>query len=236
MKTYFDKGYISKDATTAQGIDAELKTGKYFCGVNSLKPGKDKEESASVGVDYTQIDITTPVKSNRETTGSMLAINKFSKHQQDAFDLIYLLYTDKTLVNLINFGQKDKDYTVASDGRITLTKGSDYSFAQGWMLGNQLNDLVLATEDTNKWKNFETYNGTAKALKSLGFMYDDSATQTQEAALIAVVDSYYKALVAGNVKDVDATVNEMTTKMNAAGEATMLADMQKQYDAFLKSK
>lgn len=235
MVGYYNKGYISKDATASQGIDADLKTGKYFCGVNSLKPGKDKEESASTGVDYTQIDITDIVKSNRETTGAMLAINKFSTHKQDAFNLIYLLYTDKTLINLINFGQQDKDYSVGSNGSITMTKGSDYAFAQGWMFGDQFKDLLLSTEDPQKWSNFEAYNKKGTALKSLGFMYDDTSTQTQEAALINIVKTYYKQLLAGQA-DVDKTVAEMTSKLNAAGESTLLADIQKQYDTFLSSK
>ena len=220
LKGYADKGYISKDATTSQGIDADLKTGKYFCGVDSLKPGKDKEESASTGVNYTQIDITTAVKSNRETTGAMLGINKFSKHKDAAFDFLYLLYTDKTLINLLNFGQEGKDYNVGSDGRITPVK-TDYAFGQGWMFGDQLKNLLLSTEDTNKWANFETYNKGAKVLPSLGFMYDDSAMQTQEAALANVVNGYYKQLLAGQV-DVDKTVKEMSDKLDADRKSTRL--------------
>lgn len=231
---YAQKGWISKDATNAQGIDAELKTGKYFCGVDSLKPGKDKEESNATGVNYTQIDITPVVKSNRETTGAMLAINKQSKHKDAAFQLMYLLYTDKTLVNLINFGQEGTDYTTGSNGSITPKK-SDYQFAQGWMFGNQFNDLLLSTEATSKWDDFQKYNDSAKVLPSLGFMYDDSKMQTQEASLGTIVGKYYKQLLAGQVP-VTSTVSAMSKELDASGEKAFLADIQTQYDAFLKSK
>jgi putative aldouronate transport system substrate-binding protein len=235
LKGYADKGYISKSATTSQGIDADLKTGKYFCGVDSLKPGKDKEESQSTGVNYTQIDITKIVKSNRETTGAMLGINKFSKNKDAAFDLLYMLYTDDKLINLLNFGEEDKDYTVNSDGSITMAKKSDYAFGQGWMFGNQFKDLLLSTETKTKWTDFEAFNDKATVLPSLGFMYDDSNMKTQEATLANIVQTYYKQLLAGQV-DVDSTVSAMSAKFDAAGEKAFLADIQTQYDAFLKAK
>lgn len=235
MKTYYDKGYIKKDATTAEGIDNELKSGKYFCGIESLKPGKDKEMTNSTGFDYTQIDITDPVKSNRETTGSMIAINKFSKNQDAAFHMLYLLYTDETIINLLTFGQEGTDYTKESSGQITTQK-SDYVFGNGWMIGNQFKDLILSTEDTNKWDNFKKFNDSAKALPSLGFMFDDTNVSTQEAACTAVIDKYYKQLCAGAVDDVDSTVSTMTSELKSAGIDALIEEAQKQYDAFLSSK
>jgi putative aldouronate transport system substrate-binding protein len=235
LKGYADKGYISKDATTSQGIDADLKTGNYFCGVDSLKPGKDSEESQSTGVKYTQIDITPVVKSNRETTGAMLGINVNSKNKADSFDFLYMLYNDPILVNMINFGQVGTDYTQDATTKAITPIKSDYVYGQGWSFGNQFNDFLLSTEAPTKWADFAAFNAKAKVLPSLGFMYDDTAMQTQEAALGTVVNTYYKQLLAGQV-DVTKTVAEMSTKLDAAGEAAFLADIQKQYDAFPKAK
>lgn len=235
MKEYYDKGYVKKDATTADGIDAELKKGTYFCGCESLKPGKDKEMTNSTGYDYTQVDITEPVKSNRETTGSMIAINKFSKHKDDAFHMLYLLYTDETVINLLTFGEEGTDYKKESDGRITTQK-SDYVFGNGWMIGNQFKDLLMSTEDPDKWNQFEKFNDGAKALPSLGFMFDDTNVSSQEVACKNVVDKYYKQLVAGAVDDVDATVSAMSSELKSAGIDDLIKEAQAQYDEFLKNK
>jgi putative aldouronate transport system substrate-binding protein len=239
MKTYHDNGWIRADSTSVADQEKELATGKYFCGVWSLVPGKAQSESLSSSQDLTQIDITSPVMSNRETTGAMLAIPMGSQHKDIAFQFIKLLYTDKTLVNLLNFGQKDVDYTLTSDGLVTPTPGAKFAFDSGWIFGNQMNNIPTSNTSADIWTKYAAYNSSAKKENSLGFMYDVNKTagiKNKISVCTATVDKEYPALLNGTVSNVDTAVAKLKSDLESDGVDAVIADMQSQYNAFLASK
>lgn len=235
MKEYLKKGYISPDAASAPGVSDLLNTGKYFAAVQSLKPGKDAEMTQSTGIEYVQVDITKAYKTNRETTGAMLAIPTHSKHPDEAFQFIKLLYTDANILNLIVFGQENIDYTKNADGTISTISGSGYASGNGWRFGDQFKQYLLDIEDPEKWNKWKSINDSAPALYSLGFMFDNNDTnvQTLIANNRAVTQEYYKTFLSGQANDVDALVKEMEAKYKAAGVDDLLKVMQEQFDAWV---
>ena len=237
MKDYVKKGYISADASTATGVSDLLRTGKFFSAVQSLKPGKAGEMTASTGIEWVQVDLTQSVCTNRETTGAMMAITKQSKNPDAAMKFLSLLYTDPNVVNYIIFGEKDKDYSVNTDGTIKLIEGSGYASGNGWRLGNQLNNLRFSFESADKYDSWNKLNASAPKLYSLGFMLTKNADmQTLIANTRAVTQEYYKTLFYGQAKDVDKTVAEMDAKYKTAGADKLIAEMQKQFDEWAKAK
>jgi len=236
MKTYISKKYIRADASTLSSVSDELKTGKYFAAVSSLKPGKDAEMTASTNIEWVQAQITEDVKTNRETTGAMIAIPKVSKHQDEAMEFVNLLYTDGDLLNLFIYGEEGTDYDKNSDGTISLKEGSGYASGNGWRFGDQTKNLRLSFEAADKYDQWTKINNSAPILKSTGFMFNNDSTDTQTliANNKAVTQEYYKTLFLGQAQDVDATVEEMTKKFKAAGSEDLLKVMQEQFDAFLK--
>jgi putative aldouronate transport system substrate-binding protein len=236
MKTYRAKGWIAADASTQKDEETSMKTGKYFCGIWSLKPGKDKEESQSLGIGLTQMTVTSPIMSNRETTGAMLAVPVASKHQAEALQFIKLLYTDKTLINLMNFGEEKTDYTKVSDNVIKINTNATFQLASGWIFGNQFNNFLLQTESPTKWDDFVAFNTSATKEKSLGFMFDTTPVKSQVAVLQPTVDKHYKALLNGAVSNVDTEVAAFSKELKADGVDAVITEMQKQYDAFLAAK
>lgn len=248
MKQYLSKGYISSDAATDPSVSELLNTGKYFAAVSSLKPDKDKEMSMSTGIDYVQVDITSPYKTNRETLGgALLAIPKQSKHPEEAFEFISLLYTDKTLINLIVYGQQDVDYKLNDNGTITTIQETGYASGNGWRFGDQFKNYLLDTESPDKWDRWKAINDSAPALYSLGFLFDvkkdstadDHAKEDELNTIIAgakaVTQEYYKTLLSGQAPDVDKMVGEMDAKYKAANVDKLLAEMQAQFDEWAKA-
>lgn len=233
LRDYYQKGYIAKDAATMENTAEQMKTGKYFAVEQSLKPGKDAEVSSSTGVPWVQVDITKPVMSNRETTGALLAIPAASKNPERAYQFIEMLYTDKVLRNMINFGIEGTHYTVEADGRIKQTQdGIDkWNLGSGWRYGDQFKDLLMNNEDPQKWDKFLAYNNAGIVEKSLGFVFDKIPVDTQVSACKTVVGTYYKQLDCGSV-DVDSTVKKMNDELKASGVDAVIAEMQKQYDAW----
>jgi putative aldouronate transport system substrate-binding protein len=235
MKTWHDKGYFSPDVLTSKGEEADMSTGKYFCGTWSLMPGKAITESTSLKLDLTQIDITPVEKSNRETLGALLAIPSSSKHPDEAFKFIAMLYTDKKLINLMTYGVEGQDYTMKSDNVITINKGTDFNGAGPWIMGNEFNCYLTDTQSPTLYKDVEAYNSSAKPLDDLGFVYDNSKCKTEDGACTAVIQKYYKQLFYGTC-DVDSTVAKFKAELKAAGEEKLLADVQAQYDSWKASK
>lgn len=233
LREYYLKGYIAPDAATMENTVEHMKTGKYFAVESSLKPGKDAEMTGSTGIEWVQVDITQPVMSNRETTGAMLAIPAASKNPERAFQFIEMLYTDAKLRNILNFGIEGKHYNVNADGRITQTQeGLDrYNLGPGWRYGDQFKDLLLDNEDPDKWKKFDEYNKKGLILNSLGFVFNDADVSTESSACKNVTTTYNKELQCGAV-DVDSTIKKYEEELKASGVDTLIAEMQRQYDAW----
>ena len=237
MRDWFNKGYIHQDAATMQNQIELMKSGKYFAASQSLKPGKDAEINASTGIEWVQIDVTKPVMSNRETTGALLAIPAASKNPEKAFRFIELLYTDKYVKNLLDYGIENVHYKKISDNVIELIDpaNSGYNPGHGWKYGDQFKNYLMSNEDPQKWEKFLAFNDQGLVLNSLGFVFDKTNVETQISACKNVVQAYYKQLFTGSV-EVEPTVKQFEAELKAAGVDELIAEMQRQYDEWLKTK
>jgi putative aldouronate transport system substrate-binding protein len=236
LHAFYQAGYIRKDAAASDDSYApDQKAGKMFCYNVSLKPGKDAEMSASSEFKWVQQDITKPVMSNRETTGSMMAISKTSKDPARAMMFLELVNTDPVLNNLVNYGVEAKHYTKKSDTTIEPIKDSGWDLNMQWALGNQFLNYLLPNEDPKKWDKFVEYNGKALPLKSLGFSFNSESVKTEASACKAVYKEFQPQLATGAADPV-VTLPKYIAKLKAAGSEKVIAEMQKQYDAFLATK
>jgi putative aldouronate transport system substrate-binding protein len=237
MNQYYQKGWIHPDAATMDNFADQMKTGKYFCAVQPLKPGKDIEMNNSTGQKWVQVDLTPVVMTNRETTGAMTAIPAASKNKDRAFKFLELLYTDKTLVNMLEYGLPNVHYTKVSANVVKPLGGDKATYNPGhnWRYGNQFINWLTPDQDPQIWNLFEKYNKKAVPLRSLGFVYDNKDSATQASACKAVIQQYYKELFTGAAADTDATVASMKSDLEAAGVNELIADMQKQFNAWLKA-
>lgn len=236
MHKYFQNGYIRKDSATVTDYNADESAGKIFAMIKSCKPGKDAEMTNSTKHPWTQVNITNPIMSNRDTTGSMLAISTSSKNQDRALQFLNLLYKDKDLVNLYVYGIKDKHYSVQSDGKIKLTDAGtkSYNYAQGWIVGDQFSDLLLDNEDGQKWSKFQDFNKQSKATKTLGFSFDSSKVKSEVAAVTNVYKKYVPALETGTA-DPTTKIDEFEKELKSAGSDTIIKEMQTQLDKWKKT-
>ncbi|MCX7711216.1 MAG: ABC transporter substrate-binding protein [Clostridia bacterium] len=234
VREYYKKGWIHPDAATQDNFSEEMKTGKYFATVQPLKPGKAEEMKLSTNLDWVQIDITKPVMTNRETTGALLAIPAGCKNPDKAFKFIEMLYTDKFLKNLFVYGIEGQHYTKVSENVVKLTDNKGYRAGNGWRFGDQFIDHLLDNEDPQKWEKFKAYNAAGTPLKSLGFAFDNKNVENEIGAVKNVVQKYYKQIFNGAV-DPEPALKKWSGEMKAAGAEKVVAEMQKQYDAWLKA-
>ncbi|MGG1519221.1 ABC transporter substrate-binding protein [Paenibacillus oryzisoli] len=235
-RDFMQKGFINKDAATTQlsGQDA-MKSGNVFMITSSLKPGKDAELANATNLvgKLGQIELTPRTISTGDTAGSMLGISVTSKDPARAMMVISLLHTDKQLNNLINFGIEGVHYTKVSDNIIKATDaGKNYAPGAAWQFGNEFLNYLYDNEDPQKWEKFKEFNKSGKKSPGLGFTFDSEPVKTQVAAAVNVGKEFDATLDTGSV-DVDASLPKYQEKMKAAGIDKIIAEKQKQLDAFL---
>jgi putative aldouronate transport system substrate-binding protein len=143
--------------------------------------------------------------------------------------------TDPYLNNLINYGIAGSHYVKVSAN--VIKAGPDvakYNPGTQWMFGNQFINYLYDNEDPAKWAKFNAYNKASLPQKDLGFSFDPSSVKSEVAAVKSVYKEFYPSLETGTV-DPDAVVPQAIAKFKAAGVDTIIAEAQKQYDAWLKA-
>ncbi|TCM97847.1 carbohydrate ABC transporter substrate-binding protein (CUT1 family) [Paenibacillus sp. BK033] len=237
-RDFFQKGYINKDAATTQLSSGDAyKGGNVFSTIEPLKPGKAAEiaNAAGIGGKLDQIYLTGKTVSTSETAGAMLAISTTSKNPERAMMFINLLHTDKDIVNLLNFGIEGVHYTLSGDVMTPTDKSGQYAPGVAWELGNQFLNHVWNTEAPDKWEQFKAFNEGAKPSPGLGFVFNSDSVKAEVGALANVIKQYQKALETGSV-DTDKVLPEYIAALKSAGVEKVIAEKQKQFDAFLAAK
>lgn len=242
MREYYLKGWIHPDAATQENFTDEFRTGKYFAVVQSMKPGKGDEMSKTFEIPVVQVDMTPIRKTNRETIGALTAIPKNSKNPEIAFRFIEMLYTDKYLKNLFNYGIENVHYKfvdkekgivkLTDDAGNPMNKGFNLA-GQGWRFGDNYIDYIVEGNDPMQFEKFKEVNEKGIPLQSLGFVFDPKGFETEQSQCQAAVQNHYKQLFTGSV-DVDSEIKAFENELKAAGVDKLIAEMERQYKEWLK--
>jgi putative aldouronate transport system substrate-binding protein len=237
-RDYFVKGYINKDAATTQlNSNDAYKAGNVFSTIESIKPGKADENATATGLDgkLGQIMLTGKTVATTETAGAMLAISSTSEDPARAMMFINLLHTDKEIINLLNFGIEGEHYTLNGNIMTPTAQTAQYAPGVAWELGNQFLNQLWDTEDPQKWEKFKEFNSGAKSSPALGFVFNAETVKGEIGAIANVNKQYSRAVDTGSV-DIDKVLPEFIKALKAAGSDKVVAEKQKQLDAFLASK
>ncbi|SFS54385.1 ABC transporter substrate-binding protein [Paenibacillus sp. BC26] len=240
VRKWYQDGLAMKDAATNKTSTFELvKSGKAFGTLSSLKPGFAAQEKQATGIDYVVSESIPPVATTSSVTGVMWGIPINSKQHEKAMQFLNLMYTDKDIVNLFDWGIEGKHYVKGQDNVIKYPEGADiatlgYSNPLGYLFGNQFLSYVMDGNDPEIWSKMQVYNESAKHSKALGFVFDSTPIKTEYAAVSNVVTQYKLPLETGSV-DPDKILPEFISKLKSAGIDKIIAEKQKQLDEWAKS-
>ncbi|MGE5550914.1 MAG: ABC transporter substrate-binding protein [Bacteroidota bacterium] len=240
VRKWFLAGYIPADAATMSNFSDPRRAGKVFASCNSLKPGAAAEGEAANGFPLQQIELTKPWVQTRDVAGSMMVIPKTCKDPATVLKFYELFNTDPYLCNLLLYGIEGKHYIKVNNIQIKYPEGltkqnTPYRMGNNWVFGNQFIQYVYDNEDPNKWDNFKKWNLTASNAKSLGFNFDAEPVKNEVAACGSVWNEFMTPLTVGAV-DPEVYLPQAIAKFKAAGLDKIIAEAQKQLDAWLKTK
>jgi putative aldouronate transport system substrate-binding protein len=238
--SWYQAGYISPDA--AASIETALMvmtSGKACAHFTKNKPDQKIGHERYYGKELEYINFDLDIVTTQSVQSLMWAIAHNSKNPEKAMELFNLLFTDPVLINLINYGIEGEHYIKNSDGSISSPPGvtaenSRYGLGMAWQLGNSYLAYPSEGESIDLADQMKVFNDNAIVSPAMGFSFDSSKVLAQDSALTAIADQYRKALETGSVGL--STLDEFNAKLKAAGLADVIAEKQRQYDAWRAAK
>ncbi|MCY9693165.1 ABC transporter substrate-binding protein [Paenibacillus alginolyticus] len=234
-RKWYQAGYIMKDAATTQESGfALVKAGKGFGYFSNMKPGFEIQEKGLTGFEMKAVRLSKPIGGATGPIAFMVSIPSNTKYPDEAMKLMNLLYTDADVMNLLDNGIEGKHYVKVKDGIIKKPDGaaSGYTFNQ-WEIGNNSLTALWEGNDSDHWNHLKQFNMSAVYSPAVGFSFDAANVKTEVASVTNVINQYKAGLESGSLDP--KALPEFIDKLKTAGMDKIVAEKQKQLDAWLAS-
>jgi putative aldouronate transport system substrate-binding protein len=235
LHQWYEAGYINEDAPIIQNINDLKGKGNVAVALEfTSKPGGEADE---LNVNGGNEVVYIPLAESYFTgiASAMHVISKTSKNPERALMLINLLNTDKYLYNLICYGLEGVHYTKKDDMYIEQAKDSAYAPNVDWVFGNQFNAFLKPTQTPDVWERTIKLNDEAVVSAAYGFSVNEENIKSELANIEATKKEYRVTLETGAV-DPDTILQKYIDKLKASGMDKVDAEVDAQWEAFLKSK
>jgi putative aldouronate transport system substrate-binding protein len=197
---------------------------------NNWKPGYRTGNTGRLG---------NPMYFTTYIMGTMNAISSTSENPARVMEFLELLRTDSDIHNTIQYGIEGEHYILDDNNtnRIAEFIGSGYNNAQfGWGLGSEFISYLQPNQPDDLWEQVKSINAQTEMTPLIGFQFDPTPVRQKIADCRAVASEYMTALQQGQYKDKDAALAEFREKLKKAGCDDVIAEKQRQLDAFLNNK
>ncbi|MEC0089614.1 ABC transporter substrate-binding protein [Paenibacillus macquariensis] len=238
LRDWNAKGYLnSKERISKKQDDwADAKAGKWIMVIGgAYKPGVASLNSELGGEPYVSAPASKPYLTTGGIVATMQAISRSSKNPERAMMLLELLNTDKDLFNLLNFGIKDDHFGLNAEGLMVPGPNQQgYNPQVPWMFASNFLANVQEGMPKTVWEDTIKMNEDAEPSKLLGFSFDAEPVKGEIGKTSAVFGEFYRGIELGVINETK--YNEFLSKMKDAGADKIIAEMQKQIDAWKTSK
>lgn len=198
----------------------------------AYKPSNPTTNTAGIEV------ITIPFDKPTITTGgivaTMQAISANSKNKERAMMMLEIFNTDQDAYMLLNYGIKGEHWDTDEEGFLdtTLEASANYSPGVNWMFATNFMQIPYANEGLDIWERTKTFNAEAEKSVALGFSFDSEPVKN-EIAKCSVIGEEYAGLKYGIYSEEE--VAQMVQEMDDAGADVIIAELQRQLDAWAES-
>lgn len=243
MKLRYDwaqKGLIMPDASTStENANSLIGAGKGFGRFTNTKPGIEKEMEKEVGKEVVVLEMVKPY-----TTTTRVDIVWYVPHNSEkperAVQVLNEIYTNPDLANLFINGLEGKHYEFVDKekGIVNYPEGVNASntgyTSLPWAWPNETISYIWEGLDSDIWDQIQEFNEDATVSPAKGFAWDNTEVQNEVTACANVVAKYGPALECGSL-DPETTIPKFLDELKAAGADTIIAEKQKQLDAWLEA-
>lgn len=243
MKLLYDwaqKGLLMPDASTStENANSLIGAGKGFGRFTNTKPGIEKEMEKEVGKEVVVLEMVKPY-----TTTTRVDIVWYVPHNSEkperAVQVLNEIYTNPDLANLFINGLEGKHYEFVDKekGIVNYPEGVNASntgyTSLPWAWPNETISYIWEGLDSDIWDQIQEFNKDATVSPAKGFAWDNTEVQNEVTACANVVAKYGPALECGSL-DPETTIPKFLDELKAAGADTIIAEKQKQLDAWLEA-
>jgi putative aldouronate transport system substrate-binding protein len=233
-------GYYGKEPWPQADAEAKHRAGKGATVLHNMKPGGDLEMKQITGFDWTTKIISKNFLNTGGIIATMIGVSKQSTSVDACVKYFEAINTDKPLYNLLSYGIEGKHWvwTNKDKGVIGLPDGvtaenSGYNPNADWEYGNQFNAYYTDAAKVGAWEATAKLNNEATVSPVMGFVFDQEPVKTELAQIAAVTKEY--TLMGIGFIDFDAKLPEYTKRVKDAGGDKVLAEINKQLDAWRQS-
>ncbi|MFA7637540.1 MAG: DUF3502 domain-containing protein, partial [Monoglobales bacterium] len=142
--------------------------------------------------------------------------------------------------NTIAYGIEGKHWLPDGDTHYKLPEGATALKDTGYLstiavTGNRYILRVAPNKPADIWEKYQEFNEISKKSGAIGFSFDPQPVEGQIAAVNNAYNEYFKSLIVGAV-DPEVKLPEFLNKIKSVGADAIIAEAQKQYDAWKKLK
>lgn len=239
MYQWNQEGLIMPDATTT--TENNLLSGNGFAMFENYKPGKELEVQKGNNRECVFMRVIEPYKYTDVPNGNSFMIPYSSEHPEKAMELWSLMFTDPEVSNLFINGIEGKHWVYTDDSKtfITTPEGAE-SNSSGytsvdWSWPNERITPVWEGGLPDLWDQLDKFSRAGVPSPAHGFSWNSAPVLNQVTACNNVVSSYHTALRWGAMDPAE-NLPKFIAELEAAGINDIIAEKQKQLDAFLASK
>lgn len=233
---WYKKGYSSKDILTQTDAFTVLaQNDAAFSTIGQADFNTAFYQSTSCRKDMGVVLLDAPVARTYQNVTYTVMSN--TEHAEACMKFLNLWFSDEEVGNLISYGIEGEHYQLNEAGMGRYLDGQDASsctYHLGAAVSNT-NRIRWESEDPDYAKKLVESNNTAKKSIALGFSFDPTNVTNEITQLDNVCSKYQIGLECGAL-DPETYLPEFIAALKKAGIDTVIAEKQKQLDAFLAAK
>ena len=219
-------GIINPDANMVD----ELPRGRVFL-IAQAWPSVAVSYAAFEGVErYDPVRFLGPIYSTASIQGSMNAINVNSRYKQEALQFLQLVNTDTKLRDMLGMGIERKHFEYVNNGEAVRRLRTDWPLVN-YQQGSYFIQTPFEDVPPGYWDEVRYQNETAVPSVMLGFMMDIEPVLNDVMNCRSIWDKYETDLFTG-ASDPAIMLPRITAELKAAGLDRIIAEAQRQVDAF----
>ena len=227
VRGWYESGIINADAPNL----AEGPTYKACFLAQGWSGAAKTTWGPNMGKELVAYQYGPTILSNDSVLGSVNFISVNSEHPDKALAYLNLINTDSKVRDAFRYGLEGENFEYTADGRVHTNPD------KGWGLAGYTQATFFAITPTdnvefNEWDEVKELNDKAEPSVLLGFAFDASKVSDQINNCSVIWDRYHPELLTGSV-DPETAVKAMYEEMEAEGLSEIIAEAQRQIDAFL---
>lgn len=235
MYQWKQEGLLMPDATTTTENSFDLIDTVGYAVFENITPSKAQEvANGNYWPDKRGVAVTVvePFISSEAGANSYF-IPTVSKHPVEAMKLWNLMYCDKELADILNYGVEGRNFEYTDDTHevVRPLEGNTYGLL-AWTWPNQTICATVEGIDKDVWTTNNAFRASAGISPALGFKFDSSSVMNEITACNNIIAKYEVGLRWGELNP-DEALPKFNEELYAAGLQNIIDAKQEQLDAFL---